>query len=224
MSLSIPNTAATANFVSWGGGSLYKRGGYLFIGNGAVDVQLTKGTNTGIEFEDGPFTLAAGYYPLDPVDADGICIIAIKIRAQAGVLTNPVQQYYGALFDAGPGIAAGIPFTGVLSPSGGVTPPPPATPTVITGQVDHQGNILGGTGFTVIWGGAGTGLYTIVFATAYATIPAVVFWPIEDVTAAAVGIIRSNSVSQVSLLMYSPASGLGTPVDQGFNFLATAMV
>lgn len=133
MGLAIPNTTATDQFVQWGGGSIYRAGGYLFVGNGPVDLIQEYGTNTGITASDGPFTLGPGPYTLNAEGANKQSLISIKVRASAGLFSNPVQQYYGGLFD-NVGLIPGSPFTGTLNPSGGLTPGPGAM-TQIAQQV-----------------------------------------------------------------------------------------
>lgn len=211
MSLSIPNTAATADYKDWGGGSIYRNGGYLFVGNGAVDVILQKGSSTGLTFEDPARTLAAGYYPLAPITADGISIIGLRIRASAGMVTTPAQQYLGSLDDAGPGIGAGIPFTGSLSGSGGITP----VGGIVTGKISSAGAVVAGTGFTAAK--TGTGTYVVTFTTPFPATPVVFVTPTSAVAAPVV------SPTSASSFQVGWANLSGVASDTAFDFVCYAV-
>lgn len=94
-----------------------------------------------------------------------------------------------------------------------------ATGGMITGSVDAAGNIVAGTGFTVVHNGAGD--FSINFTTPFAAAPAVVFHPLQTLAG---GVFHSQSnaptVTQARVILKSAA---GAGADLPFNFIASPM-
>lgn len=96
-------------------------------------------------------------------------IIGVKFRnANPGQVARILAVLSG---QDDPDFQSGIPFSGVLSASGGITPAPGVI-NGITGSVSAAGGIVAGTGFTVVH--VGTGIYTITPNTPFAAPPVVV--------------------------------------------------
>jgi hypothetical protein len=121
MPLAVPNTTATASYVSWGGESNYASG-FIWVANGLVEVELLHGPTVGISSEAGPVVLGPGPNPI-AVSSPRDFIHGFKIRAVGGVVSSPAQQYWAGLWE--PGLAyifPTAPFDGTIGSGGGVVP------------------------------------------------------------------------------------------------------
>lgn len=211
MSLAIPNTTATAQFVQWGG-SLLANNGWIFAANGSIDVALLVGPTSALQSSSDVFTVPPGQSPL--AQGSDEFINGILVRAADGVLSVPPQQYSGALFEAQrASIGAGTPFTGTVSSSGAITPGPTMI-NGITGIVSGAGAILAGTGYTST--PAGAGIYNIAF------VPALAATPVIEITASNSGSLRNAiwtgaSSSGFQVQIYDQTNTLAAT---GFSFLA----
>lgn len=163
MPVAIPNTTATAAYQDFGLQGVYGSG-FLFVANGLVDVLYYHGPR-GAASPSGPVTLAPGLTPLLGTDADPLG--GISIRAAAGNVSTPAQQFFGGLFEPDQSsVGAGSSFTGTLQPSGIIT-----GLGVIAGAIAANGSVLSGT-TTCVKGT--TGQYVMTFAAPFTTLPVVV--------------------------------------------------
>lgn len=127
-------------------------------------------------------------------------VIGVKVRnANAGKVARVLATLAG---DDDPDFQAGTPFTGTLSSTGQLTG------QLITGIVNADGSIAGGTGFTVANGGAGA--YTVTFTTPFPSLPVVVANELAGGTCTVSGV----TVSKFNLQTQGASS-------QPFNFLAS---
>lgn len=124
--------------------------------------------------------------------------------------TGVTYDSWDPIFDAGSLSPGTITASGQVTPAGLVSG--------ITGQVDNTGHVTGGSGFTITKNGVGD--YTIDYTTPFAGTPTVIFQVIESVSIDAASIIIANNNSQTRVLFYRTPNGIGTPVDQGFYFVA----
>lgn len=211
MSLEIPNTTATAQFVKWGG-SLLANNGWIFAANGSLDVVILVGPNTGLQSESPGFTIPPGQSPLSQGSDE--FIHGVLIRAGGGVVSTPAQQYSGALFEAKrASIGAGTPFTGFVSPTGSITPGPSMI-NGVTGSVDSTGTAILGTGYTS--SRSGTGQYNVMFSPALASPPVVTLGP-GLLTGGSVDFTILPSTTQFAIESFDDT---GSRHDVGFQFIA----
>lgn len=123
MPLSVPNTTATTDFVTVGGGSNYG-GGWIMVFNGFVEVRLLHGTVQGQVSEGPVYVLPAGITPISAGGRPDI-IAGFEIRALDGVLSSPPQQYMAALWEPGmAGLTPSTPFPASINSSGTTNPCP----------------------------------------------------------------------------------------------------
>lgn len=213
MSLAIPNTTATTQYVKWGG-SLLANNGWIFAANGSLDIVLLVGPNTGLQSDSEAFTIPPGQSPLSQGTDE--YIHGVLVRAAGGVLSTPTpQQYSGALFEPQrASIGAGTPFTGTVSSSGSITPGPSMI-NGITGSVKSDGTVLAGSGFNVSYGGPGSGTYQILFTVNLSAPPIVTYGIIND--AALIPNTQNKLIGGFTVQMLN-ASSMAS--DGGFDFTA----
>jgi hypothetical protein len=126
MAFSIPNTASTDLFVSFGGG-LYV-GGWITVidqtgvtGGGGIDVFINHSPGGGQSAqEQGQIVqFTAGTYPLIGTPADPVRSISVRSH-----VAGKPAQFFGLLVEENKsGFGAGVQVVGTLSASGGFTPP-----------------------------------------------------------------------------------------------------
>lgn len=119
MPLSIPNTTVTStsytSALTFAGTDVFAWG-FFTIANNPVFVQLAEGPQGQAVFQDEVYCPPATY-PIAGGDRN-----PAGIRFRANSLAAPLPQVFGSLFyPREPGIQAGTPFAGTISPGGGLT-------------------------------------------------------------------------------------------------------
>lgn len=220
MPYSIPNTASTDSYQTWGNG-IYT-GGWIQVfdqtgvtGGGGVIAYVSHrpSGSSGPTADAEAVQLTPGWYPLIGTPRDPIVSVTFK-----SAITGKPAQVYGLLVEDGAaGFGSGTQISGSLSSTGTTTPPSTGGSNVITGSVDSTGAVLAGTGFTVTK--LGTGNYQINWTSPFAAAPTVVATTTQSLRSAIIG---SNATIATSVLVQSQTAGTNT--DGGFYFLATATV
>lgn len=220
MPYSIPNTASTDSYQTWGNG-IYT-GGWLqvfdqtgVIGGGGVIAYVSHrpAGASGPTADAEAVQLTPGWYPLIGTPRDPIVSVTFK-----SAITGKPAQVYGLLVEDGAaGFGSGTQISGSLSSTGTTTPVSGGT-TVITGQVSAAGAIIAGTGFTVVNGSTGT--YTITFATPFAS-PSILLVTITDTVNNGVPRVTATTANTATINTQSIGGG---DANRAFCFVAQAFV
>lgn len=166
----------------------------LQVANAAVVYQLDESEEGKGQWTDEAF--------LAPV-VGNIARLCSGIRFRSALAGTPAQVTCELLDDDGADSLSA--FTSIVGADGAVS----TGPTMITGRVNADGTIAGGTGFTVAFNGLDT--YTITFTTPYAAIPAVVVHTTN-------GTLQGTGLSGVTASQFVVKTPGATAAP--FNFLA----
>jgi hypothetical protein len=218
MPYSLPNTASTDSFQTWGNG-IYT-GGWLQVfdqtgvtGGGGIIAYVSHrpSGSSGPTADAEAVQLTPGWYPLIGTPRDPIVSVTFK-----SAITGKPAQVTGLLVEDGAaGFGSGTQISGSLSSTGSSTPVSGGgNVNGITGLVTSAGAITAGTGFTVIRTGAGT--YAVTFTTPFAVAP--MFVASVDTTLGVAGIgYQALTAGSVTVQTYTTA---GVSGDRAFSFLA----
>jgi hypothetical protein len=89
---------------------------------------------------------------------------------------------------------------------------------IVSGTVNSTGSILGGTGFTITKGA--TGLYSILFTTAFSGIPDVVVTPITNLDRGGAQLSTgTRTAAQIDVFLFDTSSAANA--DTSFAFIAS---
>jgi hypothetical protein len=138
-------------------------------------------------------------------------------RWRSAVAGQPARIIANLVTPDDPLTVVGQPFTGFLAASGGVL-----STGQITGIVLPTGAIFSGSGFVCTRNSLGN--YTLTWATPFSAVPVVVIQPIESAAAAAAAIVYGLTSASCSFIIYNPAAGLASLVDQDFMFIASPVI
>lgn len=222
MAVSIPLTSTTDLYTSPAaavfdfGGTPYTTG-YLWVQNAGVFVSLKRGSSQGAtdwtpDFPTGPalVPLVGGAPSLGrPNGPDRI----FGVRARSLAVGVPAVVYGGVFQDGETAVIPSTQASGTITTGGVVTP----AGTAMTGFVNSNGTIAGGTGFSVVKGAAG--IYTVNYTTAFSSIPNIQVTPADQaVTPWLTPMITAVAVGSFTVEFRDPAAN---PTDQAFFFLVT---
>lgn len=220
MPYSIPNTASTDSFQTFGNGiytsgwvQVFDQTGVTGGGGIIAYVSHRPSGSSGPTADAEAVQLTPGWYPLIGTPRDPIVSVTFK-----SAITGKPAQVTGLLVEDGAaGFGSGTQISGSLSSSGSSTPGGGGqVSTIVSGNVSGAGAIVAGSGFTV--NRTAVGRYTITFTAAFPTVPFVTVSPIiigggETALLSGAATITQASISTIQL------PGV-TYTDVGFNFHA----
>jgi hypothetical protein len=163
---------------------------------------------------------------MDDIDA----LLVARVTKPGSIASGEVPVWNGSAFvrssttNVGPtSLGSGTPdATKFLRGDGSWQVPSSAGLTGITGSAGSTGTVVAGTGWSIVRNSVGN--YTVTYTSAFPATPVVFVQTVESVATPTDAIIAGANSSSFTVIIYNSTTGLGSPVDQGFYFLAARVV